>query len=75
MLEANPTATGTGLDFDAAAIAHATARGLAARVTLRVADVAQFQPDRPFDAVVVNGAGQVWGGDPLQHTANTLTAV
>ena len=79
VLEANPTATGTGVDLDAAAIAHgqanATARGLAARVTLRVADVAQFLPDRPFDAVVVNGASQVWGGDPLQHTANALTAV
>ncbi|HEX7304685.1 class I SAM-dependent methyltransferase [Lentzea sp.] len=78
VLEANPTATGTGVDLDAAAIAHgqanATARGLAARVTLHVGDVAQYRPDGPFDAVVVNGASQVWGGDPLQHTANALTA-
>lgn len=79
LLAAEPTATGTGLDLDAAAIAHGQAnaveRGLASRVTLRVADVARFEPDSPFDAVIVNGASQVWGGDPLQHTANALTAV
>ncbi|MFD9705388.1 SAM-dependent methyltransferase [Lentzea sp. NPDC059081] len=78
-LEANPSATGTGVDLDAAAIAHgqanADARGLSSRVTLQVGDVAQFRPESPFDAVVVNGASQVWGGDPLQHTANALTAV
>ena len=32
------------------------------------------QPDRPADVVIVNGATQVWGGDPLHHTANALTA-
>ncbi len=78
VLEAAPTATGTGVDLDATAIAHAQAnaeaRGLLPRVSLQVADVAQWQPDRPVDVVVVNGASQVWGGDPLQHTANALTA-
>ncbi|GGU37658.1 SAM-dependent methyltransferase [Lentzea flava] len=77
-LEAAPTATGTGVDLDATAIAHAQAtaeaRGLAARVSLEVADVAQWQPASPADVIVVNGASQVWGGDPLQHTANALTA-
>lgn len=78
VLETAPTATGTGVDLDEAAIAHGQAnaekRGLSSRVSLEVADVAQWQPDRPVDAVVVNGASQVWGGDPLQHTANALTA-
>jgi cyclopropane fatty-acyl-phospholipid synthase-like methyltransferase len=77
-LEAAPTATGTGVDLDATAIAHAqaraAARGLAERVSLEVADVAQWQPGRPVDAIIVNGASQVWGGDPLEHTANALTA-
>ncbi|MFJ8961172.1 SAM-dependent methyltransferase [Lentzea sp. NPDC102401] len=77
-LEAAPTATGTGVDLNAADIAHgqanAEARGLTDRVSLQVADVAQWHPDRPADVVIVNGASQVWGGDPLQHTANALTA-
>ena len=78
VLAAEPTATGTGVDLDATAIAHgqanAAARGLTPRVSLQVADVAQWQPDRPADVVIVNGATQVWGGDALQHTANALTA-
>ncbi|KOV84333.1 cyclopropane-fatty-acyl-phospholipid synthase family protein [Nocardia sp. NRRL S-836] len=77
-LEAAPTATGTGVDRNEVDIAHGRAnaeeRGLAGRVSLQVADVAQWRPDRPADAVIVNGASQVWGGDPLQHTANALTA-
>ncbi|WP_439660991.1 SAM-dependent methyltransferase [Lentzea sp. HUAS TT2] len=77
-LEAAPTATGTGVDLNATDIAHAQAnaeaRGLTGRVSLQVADVAQWQPDRPADVLIVNGATQVWGGDPLQHTANALTA-
>ena len=77
-LEAAPTATGTGVDRDATAIAHAQAnaeaRGLTSRVSLRAADVQQWQPERPADVVIVNGASQVWGGDPLQHTANALAA-
>ncbi|SES31205.1 Methyltransferase domain-containing protein [Lentzea xinjiangensis] len=79
VLEAAPSATGTGVDLDAEAIAHgranAEARGLAARVSLEVGDVAQWQLGGPVDVVVVNGASQVWGGDPLQYTANALTAV
>jgi SAM-dependent methyltransferase len=78
-LEAAPTATGTGVDLDATAIAHARAnassRGLAARVSLHAADVRQWQLERPADVVIVNGATQAWGGDPLQHTANALAAV
>ncbi len=75
-LEAAPTATGTGVDRDATAIAHgqanADARGLTARISLHVADVREWQPERPADVVIVNGATQVWGGDPLQHTENAL---
>lgn len=77
-LEAEPTATGTGVDRDATAIAqaqaNADARGLTARVSLHAVDVQQWQPERPADVVIVNGASQVWGGDPLQHTANALAA-
>lgn len=77
-LEAAPTATGTGVDLNAADIAHGQAnaekRGLAERVELVVADVGQWQPARPADVVIVNGASQVWGGDPAQHTVNALTA-
>ena len=77
-LEAAPTATGTGVDLKEDDIAHGRAnaekRGLANRVSLVVADVAAWRPDRPADAVIVNGASQVWGGDPVQHTANALTA-
>jgi SAM-dependent methyltransferase len=76
-LEAAPTATATGVDRNAVDIAHARAnadaRGLADRVSLVVADVGEWHPDRQADAVIVNGASQVWGGDPLQHTANALT--
>ena len=77
VLEAEPTATGAGVDRNAVDIAHGRAnaekRGLADRVSLQVADVAQWQPDRLADVVIVNGASQVWGGDPLQHTVNALT--
>jgi hypothetical protein len=76
-LEAAPTATGTGVDLDAQAIAHgqanAEARGLAERVSLQVADVQEWRLGKPADVVIVNGASQVWGGDPLQHTVNALT--
>jgi SAM-dependent methyltransferase len=78
-LEAAPTATGTGVDRNATDIAYAqanaAARGLADRVSLVVSDVEQWQPDALADVVVVNGATQVWGGDPLQHTVNALTEV
>ncbi|WP_394616283.1 SAM-dependent methyltransferase [Lentzea sp. JNUCC 0626] len=77
ILEAVPTATGTGVDRDAKGIAHARAnagaRGLADRVNLLEADVTGWRPERPADVVIVNGASQVWGGDPLHHTANALT--
>jgi len=77
-LEAAPTATGTGVDLRAADIAHgqanAEARGLAGRVELVVADVGEWKPEKPADVVIVNGASQVWGGDPVQHTVNALTA-
>ncbi|WP_434440180.1 SAM-dependent methyltransferase [Lentzea sp. E54] len=78
VLAAAPTATGTGVDRNAVDIAraqaNADARGLSDRVSLQVADVAQWHPDRPADVVVVSGASQVWGGDPLHHTTNALTA-
>ncbi|MDX8048226.1 class I SAM-dependent methyltransferase [Lentzea sp. BCCO 10_0798] len=76
-LEAAPTASGTGVDRNATDIAraqaNADARGLSGRVSLQVADVAEWRPARPADVVIVNGATQVWGGDPLQHTVNALT--
>ncbi|GLY49286.1 class I SAM-dependent methyltransferase [Lentzea sp. NBRC 102530] len=76
-LDAARTATGTGVDRDAKAIAHAEAsagaRDLADRVRFQVADVSGWRPDRPADVLIVNGASQVWGGDPLHHTANALT--
>lgn len=77
-LESAPTATGTGVDLSARDIAHGQAnadkRGLAERVELVVADVAAWQPEAAADVVIVNGASQVWGGDPSQHTVNALTA-
>ncbi|WP_189153701.1 SAM-dependent methyltransferase [Lentzea pudingi] len=77
-LEAAPTATGTGVDRNAVDIAHAQAnadtRGLTARVSFQVADVTEWQPARQADALIVNGATQVFGGDPLDHTVNALTA-
>lgn len=77
MLAAEPTTTGHGVDADAAAIEHgranAKARGLADRVVLDVGDAgAYFGSD--VDVLIVNGASQVWGGDPTVHTANALTA-
>ncbi|MFS8101174.1 methyltransferase domain-containing protein [Lentzea alba] len=75
-LEAAPTATGTGVDLKAEDIAHAQAnaekRGLADRVELIATDVQQWQPEKLADVVIVNGASQVWGGDPLVHTENAL---
>ncbi|MFD4671546.1 SAM-dependent methyltransferase [Lentzea sp. NPDC058450] len=77
-LESAPTATGTGVDRNARDIAHgqanADARGLTARVDLQVADVAEWSPGRQADVVIVNGSSQAWGGDPVHHTVNALTA-
>ena len=69
-------ATGHGVDQDADAIAHgrklAVERGLADRVTLDVGDAGLWSGEA--DVLIVNGASQVWGGDPLTHTANALAA-
>lgn len=69
-------ATGHGVDLDAEAIAHgrklASERGLADRVTLEVGDAGAWSG--PADVLIVNGASQVWGGDPLTHTVNALEA-
>ncbi|MFI6101475.1 SAM-dependent methyltransferase [Lentzea sp. NPDC051213] len=77
LLEAAPTATATGVDLNKVDIAHgqanAQARGLADRIDLQVADVGAWQAGKPADVVIVNGASQVWGGDPLVHTENALT--
>ncbi|WP_285747058.1 class I SAM-dependent methyltransferase [Lentzea sp. NBRC 105346] len=77
ILEADPSATGHGVDRDAEAIAHgrenARARGLADRVELEVADVAAWSGG-PADVLIVNGASQVWGGAETEHTANALRA-
>lgn len=75
-LATEPTATGHGIDLDAAALEHgranARARGLADRVTLESGDVATWSGGEA-DVVIVNGASQVWGGEPTEHTANALT--
>lgn len=76
VLAAAPTATGFGIDQDAEAVAHgranARARGLADRVVLDVGDAGAWAG--PANALIVNGATQVWGGDPTEHTANALAA-
>ncbi|HEX5115431.1 MAG TPA: methyltransferase domain-containing protein [Pseudonocardiaceae bacterium] len=70
------SATGYGLDTDATAIEHGRAnaekRGLADRVTLDVGDAGAWSGRA--DVLIVNGATQVWGGDPVVHTENALTA-
>ncbi|HEX3592672.1 MAG TPA: methyltransferase domain-containing protein [Pseudonocardiaceae bacterium] len=69
------TVTGLGIDLDAEAIEHgranAAARGLSDRVTLETGDASQWTGDA--DVLIVNGATHVWGGDPVDHTAITLT--
>jgi SAM-dependent methyltransferase len=69
-------ATGHGVDQDAEAIAHgrqlALDRGLADRVTLEVGDAGAWTGSA--DVLILNGATQVFGGDPLTHTANALEA-
>ena len=69
-------ATGYGVDQDADAIAHgrklAVERGLADGVTLDVGDAGLWSGEA--DVLIVNGASQIWGGDPLTHTANALAA-
>jgi SAM-dependent methyltransferase len=76
-LATEPTATGDGVDKDAAAIeygrANADVRGLADRVTLIAGDAAAWS-GRDLDVLIVNGASQVWGGEPTEHTANALRA-
>ena len=76
-LATEPTAIGDGVDRDAAAIEHgrlnAKARGLADRVTLTVGDAGAWS-GRDVDVLIVNGASQVWGGEPTEHTANALRA-
>jgi SAM-dependent methyltransferase len=68
------TATGCGIDQDAVAIEHgranAQARGLTDRVVLDVGDASAWTGTA--DVLIVNGATQLWGGDPTQHTANAL---
>jgi len=69
-------ATGEGVDLNADDIAHgqklAADRGLSSRVTLTVGDAGEWSGSA--DVLIVNGATQVFGGDPVQHTANTLAA-
>jgi hypothetical protein len=79
VLETTPTATGVGVDRSPDDIAHARhlaeARGLADRVTFETADVATWAaPDR-VDVVLNIGSSHVWGGEPVVHTANALTAL
>ncbi len=75
-LAAEPTATGHGVDLDAAAIEHgranARARDLADRVVLDIGDAAAWSGTA--DVLIVNGASHVWGGEPAAHTVNALAA-
>lgn len=79
LVEAAPTATGIGVDQSMRDIAHARslaeARGLADRVTFESADVANWATPHHVDVVLNVGASHVWGGDPVIHTANALTAM
>jgi cyclopropane fatty-acyl-phospholipid synthase-like methyltransferase len=74
---ADPTATGVGIDSDAAAVAHglsnAVTRELADRVELTVGDAANYAGG-PVDVLLNNGASHVFGGDPLAHTETALVA-
>jgi len=81
LLERVPGAKGEGVDLDAIAIAHgrslANARGLSARVDLRVGDALDLEGS--WDRVVCIGASQVWGApveeqQPLPYAA-ALTAL
>ncbi|HYY11403.1 MAG TPA: class I SAM-dependent methyltransferase [Kineosporiaceae bacterium] len=73
-LELSPSAHGTGIDVDAAALAHARLlaqqRGLADRVTF-VEGEGAAHASGPVDAVVSVGARHVWGADD----AAALTAL
>lgn len=77
VLEAQPGATGTGVDRDEGDIAHAkelaASRGLADRVTFVAGDAADWTGD-PVDVALNLGASHVFGGDPAEHTAKTLAA-
>ncbi|WP_017585657.1 SAM-dependent methyltransferase [Nocardiopsis ganjiahuensis] len=77
-LAAEPAATGFGIDLDEEDIrrarANAEGRGLADRVDLEVGDVGAWQGE-PTDVVFNIGASHVWGGEPVTHTANALTAL
>lgn len=69
-------ATGHGVDQDAEAVAHgrkmAVDRGLADRVTIDVGDAGAWTDSA--DVLIVNGASQVFGGEPVTHTVNALEA-
>ncbi|WP_017599317.1 SAM-dependent methyltransferase [Nocardiopsis lucentensis] len=77
-LATDPAATGLGVDLDEGVLEHgranARARGLADRVELVAADVGVWEGE-PADVVVNSGSTHVWGGDPLDHTANALAAL
>ncbi|GAA1785414.1 class I SAM-dependent methyltransferase [Streptomonospora arabica] len=77
-LEAEPAATGAGVDLDTDLVArgraNAAARGLADRVELTAGDAAAWTGP-PADAVFNVGAAHVWGGEPEAHTGNALAAV
>jgi len=65
ILAAEPTATGVGIDSDAAAIErgrrNATERGLADRISLQDGDVTDWT--QPADVLISIGSSHAWGGD------------
>lgn len=77
-LATEPEATGFGIDLGEENIRHgragAEARGLADQVELEVGDAGAWQGEAS-DVVFNVGATHVWGGDPVVHTENALTAL
>ncbi|WP_042284007.1 SAM-dependent methyltransferase [Nocardiopsis alba] len=77
-LATSPSATGFGIDLHEEDIrqgrAAARERGLDERVELVVVDVAAWKGG-PADVVFNIGASHVWGGEPVTHTENALTAL
>lgn len=77
ILEAEPAATGVGVDLDEQGIAHARARaearGPAGRVELVAGDAGAWAGG-PVDVLINLGASHVWGGAPEAHTSNALSA-
>ncbi|WP_116951989.1 SAM-dependent methyltransferase [Jiangella endophytica] len=78
VLEAEPAATGLGVDLDAAAVDHARAnaarRGLDGRVTFLAEDAGRHLTE-PADVVINIGSSHIWGDLDTDPTAAALKAI